>query len=241
MKILRVLNTNAIVTLDEKNQEIIVTGAGIGFKKKRGDLVDKSQIDKVYCLKNDEFNKRLQNIVENISEKYLNITGKVVDAAKKSGIKTNDILYVTLTDHINSAIERYKSDIHLKNILKLDIQKFYSQEYIIGKQAVIWIAKETGIDLGDDEAAFIAMHIVSSELDNSLTSDVQKMTELINSILKYFPNLIVCPCITSIIVVLLSNLCSSNLFLINPAANLGAYIGTFICFKKYGTLPIWSS
>ena len=113
-----------------------------------------------------------------------NITGKVVDAAKKSGIKTNDILYVTLTDHINSAIERYKSDIHLKNILKLDIQKFYSQEYIIGKQAVIWIAKETGIDLGDDEAAFIAMHIVSSELDNSLTSDVQKMTELINSILK---------------------------------------------------------
>ena len=68
MKILRVLNTNAIVTLDEKNQEIIVTGAGIGFKKKRGDLVDKSQIDKVYCLKNDEFNKRLQNIVENIPE-----------------------------------------------------------------------------------------------------------------------------------------------------------------------------
>ena len=64
------------------------------------------------------FNKRLQNIVENISEKYLNITGKVVDAAKKSGIKTNDILYVTLTDHINSAIERYKSDIHLKNIFK---------------------------------------------------------------------------------------------------------------------------
>ena len=162
MKILRVLNTNAIVTIDENSREIIVTGAGIGFKKKRGDLVDKSQIDKIYCLKNDEFNKRLQNIVENISEKYLNITGKVVDAAKKSGIKTNDILYVTLTDHINSAIERYKSDIHLKNILKLDIQKFYSQEYIIGKQAVIWIAKETGIDLGDDEAAFIAIHIVSS-------------------------------------------------------------------------------
>ena len=70
MKILRVLNTNAIVTIDENSREIIVTGAGIGFKKKRGDLVDKSQIDKIYCLKNDEFNKRLQNIVENISEKY---------------------------------------------------------------------------------------------------------------------------------------------------------------------------
>ena len=30
----------------------------------------------------------------------------------------------------------------------------------------------------------------------------------------------------------LNNLCSSNLLLISPAANLVAYIGVFICFKK---------
>ena len=64
---------------------------------------------------------------------------------------------------------------------------------------------------------------------------------LINSTLKFFPNWIVSPCVTICISVLLNNLCSSNLLLISPAANLVAYIGVFICFKKYGIPPIWSS
>ena len=33
-------------------------------------------------------------------------------------------------------------------------------------------------------------------------------------------------------------LCSSNLFLINPAVSFVAYIGTLIFFKKYGTAPM---
>ena len=36
MKIVRVLNTNAVVSLDSYGREIIITGAGIGFKKKKG-------------------------------------------------------------------------------------------------------------------------------------------------------------------------------------------------------------
>ena len=64
---------------------------------------------------------------------------------------------------------------------------------------------------------------------------------LINSTSKYLPNFIFCPCVTSTNVELLKILCSSNLFLINPIASFGAYTGIFICFNKYGTLPIWSS
>ena len=73
-------------------------------------------------------------------------------------------MYVTLTDHINSAVERYQNGISLKNMMRHEIRKFYPQEYRIGCQAIEWIEKKTGIDLGEDEAAFIAMHIVSSEI-----------------------------------------------------------------------------
>ena len=45
---------------------------------------------------------------------------------------------------------------------------------------------------------------------------------LINSTLKFLPNVIVSPCITSINLELLNILCSSSLFLINPIASLGA-------------------
>lgn len=39
-------------------------------------------------------------------------------------------------------------------------------------------------DLGDDEAAFIAMHIVSAELNAQNITDVNQITELINTVLQ---------------------------------------------------------
>lgn len=184
MKIIRVLNTNAVVSLNQEGREIIITGAGIGFKKKKGQELDKALIDKVYYLQNAEDNSRLQQVVKEISETYLDIASKVVDSARKVGLKVHDTLYVTLTDHINSAIERYQNGISLKNMMFHEIEKFYSQEYQIGRAAITWIKSKTGIDLGKDEAAFIAMHIVSSEFETSEVSDVRKITELIQSIVK---------------------------------------------------------
>lgn len=185
MKIIRVLNTNAVVTLDSDKKEIIVTGPGIGFKKKKGELLDRSLVDKTYRLQSKEDSRRLQEIVHAISEKYLEIAAKVVDVARnEQALKINDILYITLTDHINSAVERYQAGIVLKNMMKIDIQKFYPKEYAVGQKAICWIHEETTVDLGEDEAAFIAMHIVASELDDSASTDIKKITELITAILQ---------------------------------------------------------
>ena len=76
-------------------------------------------------------------------------------------------------------IERHAEGIHLKNMIKMDIQKFYPKEYELGERTVKWIQEETGISLENDEAAFIAMHIVSSEMESSDTPVVRKIVELI--------------------------------------------------------------
>jgi len=184
MKIIRVLNTNAVVTVDKEKREVIVTGAGIGFRKKKGEFLDKSLIDRIYCLQSDEGSKKLQEYVQTVSEEYLDIAEKVVQIAiQEEKLEVNDILYVTLADHINSVLERAKSGIMLKNIIKTDIQNFYPKEFSIGKKAIQWIEEKTGIDLKEDEAAFIAMHIIASELGDNSPSDVRKITELITVIL----------------------------------------------------------
>ena len=184
MKIIRVLNTNAVVTVDKEKREVIVTSAGIGFRKKKGEFLDKSLIDRIYRLQSDEGSKKLQEYVQAVSEEYLDIAEKVVQTAiQEEKLEVNDILYVTLTDHINSVLERAKSGIMLKNIIKADIQNFYPKEFSIGKKAIQWIKEKTGIDLKEDEAAFIAMHIIASELEDNSPSDVRKITELITAIL----------------------------------------------------------
>lgn len=184
VKIVRVLNTNAVVSVDQQGRELIITGPGIGFKKKKGEHLNPELADKTYYLESTHDSKRLQEIVKEISEEYLEIASKVVKTARDKKLQVRDSLYVTLTDHINSAVDRYKEGIALKNMMKIEIRKFYPEEYKIGLKAIGWIQEQTNINLGEDEAAFIAMHIVSAELDTKNTADVNKITELINAILQ---------------------------------------------------------
>ena len=107
VKIVRVLNTNAVVSSDQEGRELIITGAGIGFKKKKGENLDEALADKTYYLESVDDSRRLQEVVKEISEEYLEIVSRIVKTAREEGLKVRDSLYVTLTDHINSAVDRY--------------------------------------------------------------------------------------------------------------------------------------
>lgn len=184
VKIVRVLNTNAVVSSDQEGRELIITGEGIGFKKKKGENLDEALADKTYYLESVDDSRRLQEVVKEISEEYLEIVSRIVKTAREEGLKVRDSLYVTLTDHINSAVDRYRENIALKNMMKLEIRKFYPKEYEIGLRAVQWIQEQNDENLGEDEAAFIAMHIVSAELGSGSNVDVNKITKLINAVLQ---------------------------------------------------------
>lgn len=184
VKIVRVLNTNAVVSSDQEGRELIITGVGIGFKKKKGENLDEALADKTYYLESVDDSRRLQEVVKEISEEYLEIVSRIVKTAREEGLKVRDSLYVTLTDHINSAVDRYRENIALKNMMKLEIRKFYPKEYEIGLRAVQWIQEQNDENLGEDEAAFIAMHIVSAELGSGSNVDVNKITKLINAVLQ---------------------------------------------------------
>lgn len=184
VKIVRVLNTNAVVSSDQEGRELIITGVGIGFKKKKGENLDEALADKTYYLESVDDSRRLQEVVKEISEEYLEIVSRIVKTAREEGLKVRDSLYVTLTDHINSAVDRYRENIALKNMMKLEIRKFYPKEYEIGLRAVQWIQEQNDENLGEDEAAFIAMHIVSAELGSESNVDINKITKLINAVLQ---------------------------------------------------------
>lgn len=49
-----------------QGMELIMTGQGIGFKKRKGENIDQSLVDKTYHLENKEESKRLQEVVKEI-------------------------------------------------------------------------------------------------------------------------------------------------------------------------------
>ena len=187
MEISKVLNNNVAVVI-ENNEEKIVMGRGICFKKKTGDTIAPETIDKVFYLHNQEVLSRFKELVVDIPLEYLEIGEEIMDEARLSlGKALNDNIYISMVDHIYTAVIRAKDDILVKNALLWDIQRFYKEEYLIGKKALEIIEKKTGVLLPNDEAGFIALHIVNGQLDEDVHDmyEITKIMQEIENIVRY--------------------------------------------------------
>jgi beta-glucoside operon transcriptional antiterminator len=189
MKVKKVINNNIVRSLDEKNNEVLVMGKGIGFKKKPGDPIDEIAIEKVYTSTPELPTNKLTQLLSKVKLEHVQVANEIISYAKVSlGKKLSENVYLTLTDHIDYAIERYESGLPIKNALLWEIKRFYNHEFLIGKEALNIIENRLGIRLPEDEAGFIALHIVNAELDMSKVSQVTEMTKIIQrivNIIKY--------------------------------------------------------
>lgn len=184
MEIKKILNNNVVVTNNELNQEIVVMGRGLAFQKKVGETIDASKIEKKFVLENRGISEKLAKLLKDTSEIYLNISSKILDYAQSLlPYKLDEYLYVALTDHLSFAISRHKQGIHLKNQLLWEIRKYYKQEFQIALKALDIIENDTGIRLGEDEAASVALHLVNSQLSGENMAAAVQITEMVNNIL----------------------------------------------------------
>lgn len=183
MIIYKIFNNNAVVIKDENGMEKIVMGCGLAFKKKCGEEVDVSKIDKVFVLSDREVNNKFQEMMTYIPPEYVELGEDIIKYAKKALDKNlNDTIYISLIDHIYAAIKRYQSGILVKNAILWDIKRFYKDEYQIGLKVLDMVEERFFVRLPDDEAGFIAIHIVEASL-NENTKDIQNITEIMSQIL----------------------------------------------------------
>ena len=123
-------------------------------------------------------------------KEYIDTSTEIIDNIKsKLDKKLNDNIYITLTDHLSFAIERKKRKQEYSNVLLWDIQRFYQQEYELGKESLSIIKKNHGVELSNDEAGFIALHIVNAELDTNMSGMIKITTfmqEVIDIVKNYY-------------------------------------------------------
>ena len=184
MVIEKILNNNAVVSLSDEQSEIIVMGKGIAFGKKRGELIDDDRIEKVFTLKNGDLTNKLKQLIEEIPIEYMAVSEDIIKFTKlQLGKSLNDTIYISLTDHIHYAVERFKKGLIIKNGLLWEIKNLYKEEFQIGLEALKTIEQAFGVGLPEDEAAFIALHIVNAELNEDI-GNIMAMTEIVQEILK---------------------------------------------------------
>jgi beta-glucoside operon transcriptional antiterminator len=117
------------------------------------------------------------------------VANAIVSRAKERlGVKLNDKIYISITDHLNFAIERHDQGIHFKNALLWEIKHYYKAEYEAGLEALVIIEDQLGLQLPKDEAGYFAMHFAASSMESgemTETTDVLGLIQSLIQIVKY--------------------------------------------------------
>lgn len=160
MKIVKNINNNVAICQDSAGREVVVFAKGIGFKKAPAEI-ELSNIERTFYKVDPKYIDLIQHADETIIEIALDIK----EFANKSNIITSSNLVYSLIDHIGYSIERQKKGIYFSLPITNDIPYMFRQEMEIGSYALGLIKERLGVNMPKDEAAYIALNIVNSEIE----------------------------------------------------------------------------
>lgn len=155
---------NSVVLVRHMNKEKIIIKKGIGFAKKPGETISGStELEKVFVLENRENSKKFNQLVSEIDNSVIGLCEEII-CMISSNIKEplNERIHVALVDHIAFTLKRTKNNDMIANPFTLEIKTLYPREMEIAKMAVNMLKERTGLDIPDDEAGFLALHIHSA-------------------------------------------------------------------------------
>ncbi|WP_229099610.1 CAT RNA binding domain-containing protein [Weissella cibaria] len=124
MLIKKIFNNNVLLA-EDKQQDIVVIGRGIGFQNKRGDAVEEALIDTRYLPQDEHWGRTFNDLASEISPLVIEMASNILRHAEAQLHTTfNTYLLVSLADHISYAIEKAKQQI-------VGITTYYGKPVII--------------------------------------------------------------------------------------------------------------
>lgn len=185
MLIVRILNNSALIAVNNKREEVVLIGKGISFQRKPGEWIDPSLADKQFT-RNSEMTQNLLELFQYIPEEYFEIASAIVRYAnKKLEGNLDKSIYLTLFDHINSAVMRWRDGIHLNFGMLEEMHLLYPEEYKVANWALEYINITLDVELPKDESGFIGTHIIQARVNqdipqiNMIMKIVKSVSELV--------------------------------------------------------------
>lgn len=158
-KIIKCLNNNAVLA-KKFNDEVILLGKGIGFGKKPNQIITINHETRIYHL-TDGLEMDEIDVFNRTDPIFFEIANNIVENAQQKFSDFDSRILIPLADHISFSIKRIKEKIDIINPFKTDIKLLFEEEYKIALEAKDDILLKTGIEINEDEVAFITLHIHS--------------------------------------------------------------------------------
>lgn len=162
MIITRIFNNN-VIEANNNGRDVILQGKGIGFGKKVGDEVVDENVSKIFELTDKKYYLLVQDILNTIPEEYWKFCNEVQTYIETElEIKLNTNFYLSLLDHIYTAVIRTKDGIHLSSLLGQNIELYYPKIYEVSSNVVKMMESNYEVKFDSSEVYFIFIHIIDA-------------------------------------------------------------------------------
>lgn len=179
-RIEKVLNNNVLIASHPTYDEVVLIGKGIGFGKKKGDVIEQRDVEKWFILKNEREQEQYKKLLPHVDEEFIGLMNDIIHHIRtRTNSSLNEHIHVALTDHILFAIKRLEQGMDIKNPFLVETKSLYPLEYGVATEVVNMLNERLHIELPEGEIGFIALHIHSA-LTNHQLSEVNQHSQLIS-------------------------------------------------------------
>lgn len=178
LKVVQSLNQNALLVNNDGNERIVV-GKGIGFGKKRGDIVESKQDIKFYKMvpKQDD----IKESIDDVDDQSLQMAEKVaVHAESFLNKEFTGNFILSLAGHIQYLEEKYRDHVEIPEPFHYELKYLYPTEYRIAEWAVNYLQEEFNVEMPTAEVSFFTLHFVNGLVESGSVKNVVELSDILN-------------------------------------------------------------
>lgn len=159
MKVIKKINNNIAIAVDNEQHEVIVFGKGVGFGTIPYEIKDLSKIERTFY----DIDEKYYGLLKEIPNNLFLLISKMVDVAKrKINGNINPNLVFILADHINFSITRDQKGMKIVLPYSYELEYNYPKLTNIAKWMVKTLNDKLHVHLDKGEVTSITMHLINA-------------------------------------------------------------------------------
>lgn len=167
--ITKIFNNNIVSAIDDKGEDVILVGAGVGYLTSKGKAVDEGRVEREFHLTGQARSGAFRILLE-LPYPIIAATARVsAYLSENHNIHLTPAVEVGLGDHLAQAVKRVEGGTSIYNSMLWETKMMYPAEFAIALHVLDVIQAELDTKLPLDEAGFITLHLVNSGLVGDTT------------------------------------------------------------------------
>lgn len=171
-KIKKIISNNAVLAFDEREQEMILLGKGIGFSRTKNDIIPHdSSIEKIFIPSSENNREAILRLLTETDDEVMSaINDYILYVEQTLQQQLSERFILSFIDHLSFAIKRLQQGILIHNPFTHEVKSLYPVEFSVAQAVVPLMKSRLNIDIPEDELCFITLHLRTVQTNQSITA-----------------------------------------------------------------------